>query len=292
MYVITGATGNIGSEIARRLLQLGKKVRAISRDKNRLKSIADQGAEIRPGSLDDAKFLTEMMEGATAVFAIIPPDLHAENYSAYQNKLGEAIATALRQSKVPYVVHLSSVGADLSSGTGPIAGLHLQEQRLNRLDANVLHLRPSSFMENFFASIPMIREMGIMGSPAKPDLRHPLIATRDVGAVAAERLNRLDFKGKTVLELLGQREVSMTEVTKILGAAIGKPDLPYVQFSYEDAENGMIQAGLSPDVAKQLVEIDRAINEGLIKFVPRTAENTTPTTIEEFAKIFTEAYKA
>lgn len=267
-------------------------MRAIARDKNRLKALADQGAEIRPGSLDDAEFLTQTMDGADAVFAMIPPDLHAENYSAYQDRLGEAIATALRQSKVPYVVNLSSLGADLPAGTGPIAGLHLQEQRLNRLDANVLHLRPASFMENLLATIPMIREMGIMGSSAKPDLTTTMIATRDIGTVGADRLNRSDFKGKTVLHLLGSRDVSMAEVTRILGAAIGKPDLPYVQFSYEDAENGMIQAGLSPDAAKQLVEIDRALNEGLIKPVPRTPESTTPTTLEEFAKIFAEAYKA
>lgn len=292
MYVITGATGNTGSEIAHKLLQSGKKVRAIARDKNRLKSLEAQGAEIHQGSLDDSKFLANTFEGATAVYAMIPTDQRAEDLFEYMNRIGESIYKALRQSKVLNVVNLSSIGADLPSGTGPISGLHHQEQRLNQLEANVLHLRPTFFMENFFVDIPMIREMGIMGSPAKPDVILPMIATQDIGDVAADRLNRLDFKHKTILDLLGPRDVGFAEAARILGAAIGKPDLPYVQFSYEDAEKGMVQGGLSADIAKKYVEMYRSFNDGVIKPMPRKPENITPTTIEQFAKIFAGAYNA
>ncbi|MCI0612549.1 NAD(P)H-binding protein, partial [bacterium] len=292
MYVITGATGNTGSEIARKLLQSGKKVCGIARDKNRLKSLEAQGAEIRQGSLDDSKFLANTFEGATAVYAMIPTDQRAEDLFAYMNRIGESIYKALRQSKVPNVVNLSSIGAALPSGTGPISGLHHQEQRLNQLEANVLHLRPTFFMENFLVDIPVIREMGIMGSPARPDVILPMIATKDIGDAAADRLNRLNFKGKTVLDLLGPRDVAFAEAAKILGAAIGKPDLPYVQFSYEDAEKGMVQGGLSADIAEKYVEMYRSFNDGVIKPIPRKPENITPTTIEQFAKIFADAYNA
>jgi uncharacterized protein YbjT (DUF2867 family) len=292
MYVITGATGNTGGEIARKLLQAGKKVRAIARDKNKLKSLEAEGAEIRQGSLEDSHFLANTFEGATAVYAMIPTDPRAENLFEYMDRIGASIYKALRQSKVPNVVNLSSIGADLPSGTGPISGLHHQEQHLNQLEANVLHLRPTFFMENFLVDIPMIREMGIMGSPAKPDVILPMIATKDIADVAADRLSRLDFKGKTILDLLGPRDVGYAEAAKILGAAIGKPDLPYVQFSYEDAEKGMIQGGISADIASKYVEMYRAFNEGLIKPVPRKPENNTPTTIEEFAKTFAAAYQA
>jgi uncharacterized protein YbjT (DUF2867 family) len=292
MYVITGATGNTGNEIARKLLQAGKKVRAIARDKNRLKSLENLGAEIHQGTLDDPLFLTKTFEGATAVYAMIPTDPTTQNLFAYMDRIGESISTALRQAKVPNVANLSSIGAQLPSGTGPITGLHRQEERLNKLDANVLHLRPTFFMENFLMDIPMIREMGIMGSPARPDIILPMIATKDIGDVAADRLNRMDFKGKTVLDLLGPRDVGYAEAARILGAAIGKPDLQYVQFSYEDAEKGMIQSGLSPDLASKYVEMYRAFNEGLVKPVPRKPENNTPTTIEEFAKTFAAAYQA
>jgi uncharacterized protein YbjT (DUF2867 family) len=292
MYVITGATGNTGNEIARKLLQSGKKVRAIARDKNRLKSLENLGAEIRQGTLDTSDFLTKTFEGATAVYSMIPTDPSAQNLFAYMDRIGESIYTALRQAKVPNVVNLSSIGAELPSGTGPIAGLHRQEERLNKLDANVLHLRPAFFMENFLVDIPMIREMGIMGSPAKPDVILPTIATKDIGDVAADRLNRLDFKGKTILNLLGPRDVGYAEAANILGAAIGKPDMQYVQLSYEDAEKGMIQAGISPDIASKYVEMYRAFNEGIVKPVPRKPENNTPTTIEEFAKTFAVVYQA
>ena len=292
MYVITGATGNTGGEIARKLLQSGKKVRAIGRNINRLKSLENLGAEIRQGTLDDPIFLTKAFEGATAVYAMIPPDAQVENLFENMDKVGESIYTALRQAKVPNVVNLSSIGAQLPSGTGPIAGLHRQEERLNKLDANVLHLRPTFFMENFLIDIPMIREMGMMGSPAKPDVILPMIATKDIGDVAADRLNRLDFKGKTVLDLLGPRDVGYAEAAKILATAIGKPDMPYVQFSYEDAVKGMIQGGISADAASKYVEMYRAFNDGLVKAVPRKPENITPTTIEEFAKTFAAAYQA
>jgi uncharacterized protein YbjT (DUF2867 family) len=291
MYVITGATGNTGNEIARKLLESGKKVRAIARDKNRLKPLEALGAEIRQGSLDDSNFLTDTFEGATAVYAMIPTDPRAENLFAYMDRIGDSIYKASRQAKVPNVVNLSSIGAQLPSGTGPIAGLHRQEERLNQLDANVLHLRPTFFMENFLVDIPTIREMGIMGSPARPDLIIPMIATQDIGDAAADRLNRLDFKGKTIVDLLGPRDLSFAEAAKILGAAIGKPDLQYVQFSYDDAEKAMTQSGISADIAKKYVEMYRAFNDGLVKPLPRKPENTTPTTLEEFAKTFAEAYQ-
>lgn len=293
MYVITGATGNTGNEIARKLLQSGKKVRAIARDKNRLQPLATLGAEIRQGSLDDSNFLTNAFEGATAVYVLVPPDPRAADLFANMDRIGESIYSALRQSKVPNIVNLSSIGAELPSGTGPITGLHHQEERLNQLEANVLHLRPTFFMENFLMDIPMIREMGMMGSPARADLIGPMIATKDIGDVAADRLNHLNFKGKTILDLLGPRDVGFGEAAKILGAAIGKPDLPYVQFSYEDAEKGMIQSGVSPDMAKKFAEMYYAFNNGLIRPIPRKPENITPTTIEEFAKTtFAEVYNA
>lgn len=293
MYVITGATGNIGRVIAEKLLSQGKKVRAIARDRARLKPLEDRGAEIMPGSLNDPDFLARAFDGATAVFAMIPPDITPTDVRKYQDTIGEAIVAALRKTKVPYVVHLSSIGAQVPEGTGPIAGLHRQEERLNQLnDTNVLHLRPASFMENFLHSIPMIKGMNINGSPMRGDLPIPMIATKDIGSYAAERLSNLDFRGKTISDLLGPRDVSQTEATGILGKAIGKPELPYIQFGYDDAIQGMVQAGISPDVAKSYAEMGQAVNEGLIPPVKRTPQNTTPTTMEEFAKnVFAPAYQ-
>jgi uncharacterized protein YbjT (DUF2867 family) len=293
MYTITGATGNIGKVIAQILLEKGQKVRAIGRNVNRLKTLEKQGAETLTGSLDDSAFLARAFDGATAVFLMIPPDFQSENYRKYQDRISEAFISALKKAGVRYVVNLSSLGANVPKGTGPIEGLYALEQQLNQLEGtNVLHLRPTWFMENFLADIPLIKSMGILGSPMKGDLQLAMIATRDIGVAAADRLLKLDFTGKSVQELLGQRDLTMKEAARILGTAIGKPDLPYVQFTYEDAEKGMMQAGLPPDIAKSYVEMVRALNEGVIHFVPRTPKNTTPTSIEEFAGIFAAAYKS
>ena len=168
------------------------------------------------------------------------------------------------------------------------------EQLLNKLDdVNVLHLRPTYFMENLLANVGMIKNMGIMGSEIKADAKFAMIATKDIAAVAADHLTKKDFSGKSVHELLGERDVSMEEVTKVLGKKIGKPDLRYVQFSPEDEKKGLMDFGMSEDASDQLVELSQAMNDGLLAVnVPRTAHNTTRTSIEEFADFFAQVYKS
>jgi uncharacterized protein YbjT (DUF2867 family) len=293
MYVITGATGHTGRPIVEKLLAQGKQVRAIARSAEHLKPLAAKGAEPFVGSLEDSDAMARAFSGAEAVYTMIPPNLTAPDARAFQNRVGETLATAIAKARVPYIVNLSSMGAHLSEKVGPIAGLHDVEQRLNRLEGtNILHLRPTYFMENLLMNVQMIKTMGINGTPIKADVGMPMIATRDIAAEAAERLLRLDFKGKSVNELFGPRELTMTEATAILGRAIGKPSLPYVQFPYEDAEKAMTGMGLSPDVARSYIEMYRAFNDGIIKPVePRSAKNTTPTSFEAFAAEFAAIYK-
>ncbi|MEI7983490.1 MAG: hypothetical protein WCI71_17705 [Bacteroidota bacterium] len=132
-----------------------------------------------------------------------------------------------------------------------------------------------------------------MGSAIKGDLKFPIVATKDIAAVATERLLDLNFKGNTVEYILGQRDVSYNEMATIIGAAIGKPDLRYVQFPYEDAKNAMVQSGLvSENVAGLYNGLAEGMNSGAaLNAHHRTKENTTPTSIEEFAQWFAQAYK-
>ena len=119
-----------------------------------------------------------------------------------------------------------------------------------------------------------------------------MIATKDIAPVAVDHLLNRDFSGKTVHELLGERDISMDKVTKILGEKIGKPDLGYVQFSAEDTKKGMMDFGMSDDASDQMIELNQAINDGLIAVnQPRTAENTTGTSIEDFAGFFAQVYE-
>ena len=138
-------------------------------------------------------------------------------------------------------MNLSSIGAELPGGTGPIAGLYRQEQRLNQITGlNILHLRPCSFMENQFWSIPIIKASGINGSASPGNYPMPMVATKDIGEKAADFLEHLNFKGKEAFDFAGPQEYTLVEVTAALGKAIGKPDLAYVQFSLEDAKKGML----------------------------------------------------
>jgi uncharacterized protein YbjT (DUF2867 family) len=193
---------------------------------------------------------------------------------------------------VKYVVNLSSQGAHLPDKTGPIKGLHDQEQRLNKLTGvNILHLRPTYFMENLLANIDMIKQMNIMGSDIRGDMKMPMIATQDIARFAAERLIKKDFSGITVKDLLGERDVSLNEAAEIIGKKIDKPDLKYVQFSYEDTEKALVDMGFSADVAGLFIEMSKALNQGSIN-TTRTRENTTDTPLEEFAEVFARIFFA
>ncbi|HLB88077.1 MAG TPA: NAD(P)H-binding protein, partial [Terriglobales bacterium] len=222
MYVVTGATGNTGHIVAKQLLTSGHKVRAIGRTADRLQSLVAQGAEPFVADLSDKQALTKAFTGARAVYAIIPPDLTSQDYRPYQDRITDSIAAALAAAKVPYAVTLSSFGADKPDKTGPVVGLHHLEQQLNQIAGlNVLHLRAGYFMENTLAQAGIIQAMGITAGPLRPDLKLPMIATRDIGAVAAEELLKLGFQQKQTRELQGQRDLTMTEAAAIIGKAIG-----------------------------------------------------------------------
>jgi uncharacterized protein YbjT (DUF2867 family) len=189
---------------------------------------------------------------------------------------------------------LSSVGAEIPEGTGPIAGLYRQEMRLNTLPGtNIIHLRPGYFMENLLMGINSIKKMDAYPSPLQKDLPLPLIATIDIGKKAAEFLHRLDFHKHTIFDFVGPREVSLNEAISILGKAIGKPDLQYLQVSYDDADKALLSAGLKPKTIKLLREMNTAFNEGRIKSTQRiTPDHRGKTRVEDFAKEFAHAYQA
>jgi len=288
------ATGNIGSKLASILLDKGEKVRVVGRSSERLRPLVDQGAEAAVGDVSDSVFLTNTFKGAEAVFALIPPNYTAIDFRAEYNAVGANIVKAIQESGVTHVLFLSSVGADLPEKTGVIKGLRDVEQRLNKLDGvNILHLRPTYFMENLLANIGMIKNMGMNGGDIEGDVKFAMIATKDIALVAADHLIKKEFSGKAAHELLGERDVSMNEVTTIFGEKIGKPDLRYVQFSVEDAKKGMMDFGMSADVSDQMIELGQAISDGLIAGNQRrTAENTTGTSIEEFADFFAQVYES
>lgn len=294
MITVMGASGHTGKKIAEALLKAGEKVRGLGRTESKLGDLKKAGAEVLTGDAFDAEFLTKAFRGADAAYTLLPTDPSSSDYRAAQDMQGEAIVKAVQDSGVRYVVALSSLGGDLSKGTGVIEGLHAQEERLKQLEGvNVMLLRPVSFFENFYNSLGLIKQEGINGDSVVADVPLPMIATRDIADVAATALAKRDWKGVVVRELLGERDLSYAEATRIIGERIGKPDLQYVQFSYADETNALVQAGMSESFARQYVEMTRAFNEGTVK--PRngrTSANTTPTRFEDFVSELAKAYEA
>lgn len=285
MYVVTGATGNTGRVVANRLLDAGRKVRVISRNAGHLKPFLNRGAEAYVADLSDRAALGKAFNGAEAIYAMIPPDATSQNFRAEQRRVSEAIAGALEQSGVKYVVALSSVGADKDAGTGPVLGLHEFEKRLDQLKAlNAVYLRAGYFMENTLGQPAAIHAMGKMPGPLRGNLKLPFVAAQDIGIAAADLLLKLDFTGKQARELLGQRDLSYDEVAAIIGRAMGKPDLRYVQFPGEQIKSVFIKLGMSEDVAGLILEMSEALNSGhMTALEPRSRQNTTPTSFETFA---------
>jgi uncharacterized protein YbjT (DUF2867 family) len=283
MYVVMGATGNTGSVVANRLLAKGQRVRAIGRSAERLRGLEAKGAEPFVGDITDSLALTKAFTGATAAYVMIPPDEKNPDPRAYQDRVTDAVATAVESSQLEYVVSLSSIGADKPEKTGPVVGLHHFEQRLNRIPGlNVLHLRAGYFMENTLAQIGLIQALGMAAGPLGPDVKLPMIATHDIGAFAAEELLRLDFD-QPEWELLGQRDLTMTEAAAIIGRAIGKPGLTYRQVPDEQVRMAMTQMGFSTSMANLLLEMSAAINSGYMRSLEqRSSRNTTPTSYEAF----------
>jgi len=291
---VMGATGHTGGRIARLLLKSGAKVRAIGRNAAKLAALESAGAEVFAGDACDPAFLAEAFRGADAVYTLLATDRQALDYAARQNEEGEAIAQAIRASGVRHVVALSSLGAELSAGTGVIAGLHAQEERLRQLaGTHLLLLRPVSFFENLFDALGMVKEAGMLADSVAPDLAFPMIAADDIAAVAAKALLAHDWTGVAVRELLGQRDLSHAEIARILGERIGRPLLPYVRLSEADMAGALVEASLSPSFAGLYVEMTRSFNAGLAKpQAGRNAGNTTPTRFEDFAAEWAKAYDA
>lgn len=284
MYVITGATGNTGNVIVRRLLAAGKRVRAIGRSAERLRPFVDGGAEPFVGDVEDEATLRKAFAGAQAVYAMVPPNYKSSDYRAYQERVVGAIAASIRGAGVRHAVSLSSFGADKAAGTGPVVGLHHLEQQLNAIDGlNVLHLRAGYFMENTLGQIGAIKAMGAVAGPLRENLKLPMIATRDIGEVAADALLGLDFHGRQTRELLGQRDMTMSEAAAVIGRAIGRPGLTYKQVPDAQFRSVLAQLGFSTNVANLILEMTAALNSGhMAALEKRSARNTTPTSYETF----------
>jgi uncharacterized protein YbjT (DUF2867 family) len=293
-YVITGGAGRTSKPIVLSLLQAGQQVTVIGRNASHLQELVENGAKVAIGSIEDVDFLKKSFAGADAVYTMIPPNLGVKDLKEFIGQIGKNYSEAIRANNIKYVVNLSSIGGHMAEGAGPVSGLHKAEEELNVLtDVNILHLRPGYFYENLYGNLGMIKNMNILGNNYGPDLNMVLSDPMDIAAVAAEELLLLNFKGHTVRHIASD-ERPTKEIAKILGQAIGKPDLPWVEFTDEQSTTGMIQAGLPQEIAKNFTEMGSAIRTGklLEEYWKHHPDSLGKTKLEDFAKSFASAYNA
>jgi uncharacterized protein YbjT (DUF2867 family) len=283
---VTTPTGHVGSAVADFLLDFGEniQVRLLGRRADKLAAFVKRGAETAIGAQDDVDYLCKATQGVDALFWATPPGYGSDNLREFQYRLGSAAAKAIETNKISRVVNLSSIGADLPSGNGPIGGLHDIEGLLNETAGHVLHLRPGFFFENLLWQLDSIRKWGRISLPLSASVHYPMLATRDIGRVAATRLVSVGWTGQIVQELHGPAELSFREVAQILTETLGRK-IVYIKCDREEMHDILLKNALSENAANALLEMYEAVDAGRLRLTqPRSPETTTPTTLAEFAR--------
>jgi uncharacterized protein YbjT (DUF2867 family) len=268
MYVIAGVTGHTGKAAAEALLDAGKRVRVVVRDAKKGEAWSARGAEVAVASLDDAAALGRALEGALGAYLLLPPNGFGdtrlrERAARFRTAMVEAVIAA----RPKHVVFLSSIGAQHPSGTGPIAELHHVEQDLKKTGVPATFLRAGYFMENWGASVGQAVSGGSLFSALAAGLKIPMIATQDIGRVAAELLLEPITNGTRVIELAGPADYTIEDAAAAVAHASGKPvraaQIPVPALI--DVLRGM---GASDEVARTFGELNEGINVGRIAWAP------------------------
>ncbi|HXU70847.1 MAG TPA: NmrA family NAD(P)-binding protein [Polyangia bacterium] len=260
MYVIAGATGHTGSVVASTLLAQGHKVRVIVRDEKKGAAWKDKGAEVALARLENAAELTAALRGADGVYALVPPDFAADDPLAAQTGVAEAWGKAVAAAKPRHVVYLSSIGAELDGGNGPILVAHRAEERLRATGVKVTALRAAYFMENWGGVVHPVRSDGVLPSMITPGRAVPMVATADIGRVAAELLVAGE-RAPALVELAGPREYSPEDVAAAFAGALDRK-VDVVPVPAEGIEPALAQAGFKPKLAALFREMNGAFNAG------------------------------
>ncbi|MET0635853.1 MAG: NAD(P)H-binding protein [Chitinophagaceae bacterium] len=289
--IITGSLGNISKPLTATLAGSGHDVTVVSKSAGRTAAIEELGAKAAIGSVEDQAFINKTFAGADIVYTMVPGNFGVADYRKYESGIGEVYAEGIRNAGIKKVVNLSSIGAELPSGTGPIAGLHDVENILNKLDGvDVKHLRAGFFYTNYYNDIPMIKNNKIIGSNYSAGSRLVLVHPNDIADAVAEEIQG-NFSGKSVRYIVSDERV-ISEIVAVLGAAIGQPNLPWVKFTDEQSLEGMKSAGFPPQIAATYAEMGAAIDKGILVkyYMENKLKPTSKTKLETFAKEFASAY--
>ncbi|HWD86809.1 MAG TPA: NAD(P)H-binding protein [Mucilaginibacter sp.] len=266
--IVTGSLGHISRPLTEQLVKEGHEVTVISRDPEKQKDIEALGATAAIGSMEDVKFLTEIFTGADAAYCMEAPGRFLDpnfDLMAHIDQLGNNYKQAIQESGIKRVIHLSSIGAHTDKGNGILAFHYNMEQILNTLpsDVAITFMRPVGFYYNLFAFIGTIKTQGIIASNYGDDDKDPWVSPLDIADAIAEEIE-IQKPGERKVRYVASDQLTCNEVAAILGEAIGKPDLKWVLISDEQVLNGMLAAGVNPQIAKGLVEMNASRRNGTL----------------------------
>jgi uncharacterized protein YbjT (DUF2867 family) len=280
IFVVAGATGHVGSVVARELLAAGHRVRAIVRSVEKAKALAGQGAEVLAGELSDVSFLTRALRGADGGFLLLPPPANdAPDVRALQDRVAHAEAAAVAESGVRHVVLLSSWGAEKPSGTGPIVGLHVLEEALKKTGAISTFLRAGSFTENLLHMLPAAQHQGILPNFFPPEHKLASIATRDIAAAAVRAL-LAPPAATQVVYVLGTHEYSAVDQAAYLSKKLGK-EIMLLNLPVSAASGAIQQGGVGASMADLMQEMYEGAMKGLLGVEPGHRVEKGTTTLEQ-----------
>ena len=260
MFVVTGATGNTGVAVADTLLQLGKQVKVVVRDKAKGDAWKAKGAQVAIADLSDSSGLAVALKGAEGAYIMVPPLYGATDFLAAMAKLSDAIARGVKDSGVPYIVMLSSVGAQHAEGTGPIRNLHYGESVIPQAAPNATVLRPAYFIENYAPVLGAAAGGGVLPSFFPADFRFPMNATLDIGRVAADLLLH-PAPGLRVIEMEGPAQYSPADIAAALTRLLGKP-VHVLELPLNAVVPEFTKVGFTEDAAKLFAEMYKGILSG------------------------------
>ena len=264
MFVIVGATGNTGSVVTETLLSRKQPVRVIVRSAEKGAGWKAKGAEVAVASLDDVSALTKAFEGARGVYLLVPPNYGAEAWLEDQRARMDRAAEAVKKSGVQHIVLLSSVGAHISKGTGPIQAARNGEQVLGAVVKDITILRPSYFMENWASVVGAVKAEGVLPTFIPPQAKIPTTSTKDIGRIGAEHLITGGL-GKQIVEMAGPAEYSPDEVASALSQILGK--MVTAQYVPLSAVVPTFKSfGFSDEAAKLFEEMYTAFSKGAIEY--------------------------
>jgi len=280
-FVVAGVSGNTGKVVAELLLAQKHAVKVVVRDAAKGEPWKAKGADVALADLGDADALGRALQGAEGAYFLVPPNMAAPNFRAYQDRLSTAIATAARTSRLPRAVFLSSIGAHLAAGNGPIAGLHVAEELFRRETPTAwTFVRAGYFMENVASSLATLPQ-GFIPSFFPASLAIDMIATADIGRLAASLLVE-KAKGTEAIQF-GGPPVSMNDVAAAIGRITGSA--VRVQEAPLDAVVPTFTGfGMSKDLAELYREMIEGFTEGRITAEAGQRRVTGTTSIEAFLR--------